>query len=68
MAPPDERFADAALRLSGQCALGLGWRPDEFWDATPAEVVAIFAASRAPQDAASVSRGDLNRMMEQDDG
>jgi uncharacterized phage protein (TIGR02216 family) len=28
----------AAARLSGVAAAVLGWRPDEFWRATPAEL------------------------------
>lgn len=37
-------FTDTAAKLAGQCALTLGWRPDEFWRATPAELAAITAA------------------------
>ena len=28
----------AARRLAGAAAQLLGWRPDDFWDATPAEL------------------------------
>jgi len=38
------RFAEAARLLAGQTALLLGWRPPEFWNSTPAELAAIFAA------------------------
>ena len=31
-------FGEAAARLSGAAAALLGWRPDEFWNATPAEL------------------------------
>jgi hypothetical protein len=31
-------FGDAAARLSGAASTLLGWRPDEFWDSTPAEL------------------------------
>ena len=37
-------FADAAGRLAGVAGAMLGWRPDEFWRATPEELGAIFAA------------------------
>jgi Phage tail assembly chaperone protein, TAC len=37
-------FADTACRLAGLCAALLGWRPDEFWTATPAELATIFEA------------------------
>jgi uncharacterized phage protein (TIGR02216 family) len=32
------RFGEAAARLSSAAAMLLGWRPDEFWSATPAEL------------------------------
>jgi hypothetical protein len=32
------RFGEAAARLSGAASQLLGWRPDEFWKATPAEL------------------------------
>src|SRR5690606_28252056 len=35
-------FADTARRLSGVTARVLGWRPGEFWAATPAELAAMF--------------------------
>lgn len=37
-------FAQTAIRLAGLTAVLLGWRPDEFWVATPAELLAIIAA------------------------
>lgn len=61
-------FAEAAARWSGQCALMFGWRPDEFWAATPAEVGAIVDAMQGPQASATMSRGDLSRLIAQDDG
>ncbi len=33
-------FAEAALRCWHAAALLLGWRPDEFWTSTPAELAA----------------------------
>jgi len=32
-------FGDCAARLCSSAAMLLGWRPDEFWNATPAELV-----------------------------
>ncbi len=60
----DQPFGTGAARLSGHAAQLLGWRPAEFWQATPAE----FAAALAPPAAlaAPLSRTDLNRLMEQD--
>ena len=37
-------FAEAARRLAGQAGLLLGWRPDEFWRATPDELETAFGA------------------------
>ena len=34
-----------AVELAGPASALLGWRPDEFWDATPAEL-ALRACSR----------------------
>ena len=31
-------FGEAAARLSGLASAALGWRPDEFWAATPTEL------------------------------
>ena len=31
-------FGSAAARLSGAASMLLGWRPDDFWAATPAEL------------------------------
>lgn len=37
-------FGEAAARLAGLAGALLGWRPDEFWRATPAELAAVLAA------------------------
>ncbi len=37
-------FADAAGRLAGVMGVTLGWRPGEFWRATPTEVAAVVRA------------------------
>lgn len=37
-------FTEAAARLAGMVAVLLGWRPREFWAATPAELRAVLAA------------------------
>jgi len=31
-------FGEAAARLASAASLLLGWRPDEFWKSTPAEL------------------------------
>jgi hypothetical protein len=57
-----ERFGAAAARLSGMAARLLGWRPDEFWRATPAELEAAAGTALDRDDAAGA--GDLQRMQE----
>ena len=56
-------FSDAAALLAGPVGALLGWRPDDFWNATPAELVAVIAAlvGDAPQP---VSADDLARLKE----
>lgn len=57
-------FSGRAARLAGIAARMLGWRPDDFWAATPAEL----ALSLAPPDDTAVppSRDEIDRMMERD--
>lgn len=38
-----------AVRLSGAAAMLLGWRPQEFWEATPAELAAALRAGEQAQ-------------------
>lgn len=57
-------FADTALKLAGQTALLLGWRPAEFWDATPAELRAVLHGLAA-QDGAAGDHALLGALMEQ---
>ena len=61
----DERFGPAALTLAGVTARILGWRPDDFWTATPADVAAVLAAWRGEDGAEGVGRAGLAAMMEQ---
>lgn len=58
-----ERFSDSAGRLAGLAGALLGWRPDEFWRATPAELGAVLRAM-AEGDGEAASRSDLERLME----
>jgi uncharacterized phage protein (TIGR02216 family) len=41
----------------------LGWRPEEFWKATPAELAAVLGALGGPSGD-GVDAGDLARLME----
>lgn len=45
------RFGEAAARLSSAASLLLGWRPDQFWNATPAELRLALRAGEATADA-----------------
>ena len=42
----------------------LGWRPDEFWRATPAELAAVLLALAGSGGAAPVTRDELARLKE----
>jgi uncharacterized phage protein (TIGR02216 family) len=44
-----ERFGDAAVRLCAAAGMLLGWKPNEFWNATPAEL----ALALQPQSVAA---------------
>jgi hypothetical protein len=57
-----DSFAGAAARLAGLAGALLGWRPDEFWNATPAELAAVLTALAPPAQAA-MDATDLARMM-----
>lgn len=59
------RFAEGARRLAGVAGWLLGWRPEEFWRATPAELAAVLGAALG-EDAveAGVDGGELARLME----
>jgi Phage tail assembly chaperone protein, TAC len=46
-------FVDAAARLSGITSAILGWRPHEFWAATPAELATILSALTPPSEVAA---------------
>jgi uncharacterized phage protein (TIGR02216 family) len=53
-------FGQAAGRLAGFAGAALGWSPDAFWRATPAELAAVVAAlagdAATPADAATIRR------------
>jgi uncharacterized phage protein (TIGR02216 family) len=58
-----DRFSHSAASLAGLAGALLGWRPDEFWRATPAELAAVLEALAGPREA-GVTRGELARLME----
>lgn len=60
-----KRFADVALRCAGLAASALGWTPDTFWNATPAELLASLAPPAASD--APPTRDQIAQMIERDD-
>jgi uncharacterized phage protein (TIGR02216 family) len=58
-----ERFSDAAGWLAGCAGALLGWRPDEFWRSTPAELGAVLRALAGDEQAVS-ARADFADLME----
>jgi uncharacterized phage protein (TIGR02216 family) len=57
------RFSESASRLAGLAGALLGWRPGEFWRATPAELEAVLGAMMGREPEAA-SRSDLERLMQ----
>ncbi len=56
-------FADGAGRLAGLAGALIGWRPAEFWAATPAELAAVIRAL-GNEDGAPAGPSDLARLQE----
>ncbi|MEZ5688273.1 MAG: phage tail assembly chaperone [Caenibius sp.] len=66
---PSDSFARSALGLCGLAARALGWRPNEFWDATPAELATIILTDGANADGMAgdtINRADITRLLEQE--
>jgi len=61
-----ERFGSAALRLGGLAARALGWRPAEFWAATPAELAAALGVTSELEPGTGLDRQTLQRLMDTD--
>lgn len=59
-------FADAAVRWCSLSARLLGWRPGEFWHATPAELALALADPADLAHPPPPSRDTIARMMERD--
>lgn len=55
------KFGIRAAALSGLAARLLGWRPHEFWAATPAELASALGADEAPVE--PVATDELARLM-----
>ena len=62
----NERFGAAALELYAIAARVLGWRPSEFWRATPAELAGALKLLGGARQ--GLDREDLMKLMERDNG
>ena len=54
-------FGTSAVRFCGAAALLLGWRPSEFWEATPAELAAALEPGEASDAPGAEVVADLMR-------
>lgn len=59
-------FVDAATRCAALAAQVLGWRPAEFWRATPAELAMTLAPLDDLTAVSPPNRDTITRMMERD--
>jgi uncharacterized phage protein (TIGR02216 family) len=59
-----DRLGSAAVTLAGVMARVAGWRPGEFWAATPADVRAVLAGWVEADAAGSLDSAALAAMME----
>lgn len=59
-----QHFAACALRLAGLAARSLGWTPETFWNATPAELAACIGSG----DPATtpLTRAEIQALIESD--
>ena len=60
-----ETLAARIPRLAALSAQVLGWSPDTFWRATPADLALALSDPHTPIDA-PLSRTDLETLLEQD--
>ncbi len=56
-------FRDNALLLCGKSAMLLGWRPCDFWHATPAELACILGVIAADTET-PLARSNITELME----
>ncbi|MCB2062177.1 MAG: phage tail assembly chaperone [Novosphingobium sp.] len=62
-----DSFGPHAVRLFTLAAKLLGWRPADFWSATPAELAAALAPL-ADGTGDPLARTELEKMMERENG
>ena len=68
MSSTERRLGAAARRLAGVAAKLLGWRPDEFWAATPAELAVAILPEDGGASLAPLGRDEFIRLMERENG
>jgi hypothetical protein len=61
-----ELFSAATQRLAGFASRYLGWRPWEFWRATPSELMLSLYDPEALADGLPPSREEIAQMIERD--
>ncbi len=61
-----KHFADTAPRWACVAAQFLGWRPNEFWCATPDELALALSDPAEGFNDAALSREQIAQMMERD--
>ena len=54
-------FGECAAELAGLVASLLGWRPAEFWEATPAELASALGLDRHSDD--QMGRDEMERLV-----
>ena len=59
-------FGESAALLCSAASLLIGWRPDEFWNATPAELAMALQAPGAPDAPDSATIDELRRRFPDD--
>ncbi|MFN2099121.1 phage tail assembly chaperone [Altererythrobacter sp. MF3-039] len=59
-----DTFANSARRLAGIAARLLGWRPNDFWNATPAELA--LALDTPATEGTPPSRSEIEQLIESD--
>lgn len=62
--PATAPFAGASLRLAGLAARVMGWRPAEFWAATPAELACALAPPEG--EIRPMSMADIETLLERE--
>lgn len=57
-------FTEQSGRLAGMAGAVLGWSPDQFWRATPAELGAVLQALAGDVAPPPLTREDIAHLME----